>query len=54
MFKIKRKYKINTNKGRFYTGEILEEDDIFISIKDKYGDTVGIKKDDIAEFKELD
>lgn len=51
MFEVGKKYKINTIKGRFYTGIVLEEDSLFVLINDKYNDKVGIKKEDIEEWK---
>lgn len=51
MFEIGKKYKINTIKGRFYTGIVLEEDSLFVLINDKYNDKIGIKKEDIEEWK---
>lgn len=53
MFEIGKKYKLNTIKGRYYTGIVLSEDDLFIMIQDKYDDKIGLKKEDIEEWKEV-
>ncbi len=37
-----------------YTGLILEEDDFFIVLKDKFGERVSIGKKDIQVIKERD
>jgi hypothetical protein len=53
MFEVGKRYKINTIKGRFYTGIVLKKDDLFVFIKDKYDEKVGIKLEDVEEFKEV-
>ena len=58
MFDRDKKYKFsvklsNIDKIMIYTGFIIEEDSVFIKVKDKYLDSVIIKKDAIIKADEV-
>lgn len=43
----------NSRSPQFYVGDLLEEDDLQIKIKDRFGLIVIIRKDQIIRMKEL-
>lgn len=50
MFEVGKGYRINLKNGRYYNGVILDEDEFFVKIKDKYDVVIGIQKSEISRF----
>lgn len=46
-----KKVKISVQNKYYYTGVVLDDDDKFITIKDKFDDEVMINKNDISMLK---
>ena len=56
IFKSSKQYKIIAeidNRISYYTCEILEEDDIFVKLKDRFGKVISLNKNSIKSFREL-
>lgn len=51
--RVGEKVQIILSNNFNYTGTILEEDDFFIVLKDKFGEKVSIGKKDIQVIKEV-
>ena len=51
MYTIGKEYKIQLKNKIYYQAIILEEDNIQLRIKDKFGDEIIINKDEILQSK---
>ncbi len=54
MYRIGKNYKLELKKGIFYTGKILEEDNIQIKIKTIRDEELVVNKSDLVQSKLLD
>ena len=54
MFEINKTYKIKDVEGIHYTATILEETEDHISFLDFNGEKQGLRKEDIAKWKQIE
>ena len=53
MYSIGSKWKFETKKGMWYTGEVIAEDTYSIKIKTIRNETLILSREDISQAKEL-
>lgn len=53
MYSIGSKWKFETRKGIYYTGEVISEDQYSIKIKTIRNETLILNREDISQAKEL-